>query len=61
MATRVVAAPEKERKLTRQQAAQQIASLVEAHMAEQGFSEKEKHQRVERFKQRVASGRRAKS
>lgn len=53
MATRTVAPLEKEKKLTREQAAERIASLVETHMTERGFSEKEKNHRVKQFGKRV--------
>jgi hypothetical protein len=53
MATRIVASPEKEKKLPRQEAAKRIASLVETHMTESGFSEREKNRRVAQFRKRV--------
>jgi hypothetical protein len=53
MATRTVASPEKAKKLSRQEAMNRIDSLVETHMTESGFSEKEKNHRVEQFRKRV--------
>jgi hypothetical protein len=53
MATRIVVSPEKEKRLSRQEAANRIASLVEIHMTESGFSEKEKNRRVTQFRKRV--------
>jgi hypothetical protein len=51
------------RKVSRPQAAQRIASLLEQHMSEQGLSEKEKNAKVKQFATRVsnATQRRAKS
>jgi len=51
------------RKVSRPQAAQRIASLLEQHMSEQGLSEKEKNAKVKQFATRVSSAtqRRAKS
>ena len=51
------------RKASRPQAAQRIASLLEQHMSEQGLSEKEKNAKVKQFATRVSSAtqRRAKS
>jgi len=53
MATRAEASPQKEKKLSRQEAAKRIASLVETHMTESGFSEQEKNRRVAQFRKRV--------
>ena len=50
MATRAMAP---ERKLSKKEAAQKIASLVELAMTERGFSEQEKNRRVQRFAERV--------
>jgi hypothetical protein len=51
MATRTIAPAE--RKLSKKEAAEKIASLVELAMTESGFSEQEKNVRVQRFGQRV--------
>jgi hypothetical protein len=54
MATKTVARPEADRKrLSRPQAAAKIASLIEQHMTESGFSEKQKDERVAEFGKRV--------
>jgi hypothetical protein len=53
MATRVAAPSQREKRPSRQEAMSRIASLVETHMTERGFSEEEKNQRVEKFRKRV--------
>jgi|HubBroStandDraft_1064217.scaffolds.fasta_scaffold258257_3 hypothetical protein len=55
MATKSVARPEAEpeKRLSKPQAAAKIASLVEEHMTESGFSEKDKNKRVAEFGKRV--------
>ena len=55
MASKTVARPEadSQKGLSRPQAAAKIASLVERHMTECGFSEKEKNKRVAEFAERV--------
>jgi hypothetical protein len=51
MATR--ATVPQEQKLSKAEAARQMATLVETHMTERGFSEAEKNERVKKFVDRV--------
>ena len=52
MATRAIA-PQQKQKLSRSEAASQMAALVETHMTTCGFSESDKNKRVKQFSDRV--------
>jgi hypothetical protein len=55
MATKSAARPEAtaRKSVSKPQAAAKIASLIEEHMTERGFSEKQKNERVAEFAKRV--------